>query len=31
VFEMRFGTYEASYDILPQMLSYVVARNLGSF
>src|SRR6185312_10785777 len=31
VFEMRFGTYEASYDNLPQMLSYVVARNPRSF
>ena len=31
VFEMRFGTYKASYDNLPQMLSYVVARNPGSF
>ena len=31
VFEMQFGTYEASYDNLPQMLSYVVARNPGSF
>ena len=28
---MRFGTYEASYDNLPRMLSQVVARNPGSF
>ena len=26
VFEMRFGTYEASYDNLPRMLSQVAAR-----
>ena len=31
VFEMRFGTYEASYDNLPRMLSQVAARNPGSF
>ena len=31
VFEMRFGTYEASYDNLPRMLSQVAARNSGSF
>ena len=31
VFEMRFGTYEASYDNLHRMLSQVVARNPGSF
>ena len=31
VFEMRFGTYEASYDNLPRMLSHVAARNPGSF
>ena len=30
VFEMRFGTYEASYDNLPRMLSHVVQRNPGS-
>ena len=28
---MRFGTYEASYDNLPRMLSQVAARNPGSF
>ena len=27
---MRFGTYEASYDNLPRMLSNVVQRNPGS-
>ena len=27
VFEMRFGTYEASYDNLPQMVSAIVQRN----
>ena len=31
VFEMRFGTYEASYDNLPRMLSQVAARNPESF
>ena len=31
VFEMRFGTYEASYDNIPRMLSQVAARNPGSF
>ena len=31
VFEMRFDTYEASYDNLPRMLSQVAARNPGSF
>ena len=31
VFEMRFGTYEASYDKLPRMLSQVAVRNLRSF
>ena len=31
VFEMRFGTYEASYDNLPHMLSQVAARNPESF
>ena len=30
-FEMRFGTYEASYDNLSRMLSQVAARNSGSF
>src|SRR6266498_2763033 len=30
VFEMRFGTYEASYDNLPHMLCKIVERNLGS-
>ena len=28
---MRFGTYEASYDKLPRMLSHVAAKNPGSF
>ena len=28
---MRFGTYEASYDNLPRMLSQVAARNHGMF
>ena len=27
VFEMRFGTYEASYDNLPRMLEATVHRN----
>ena len=27
VFEMRFGTYEASYDNLPRMLSQIAARR----
>ena len=31
VFEMWFGTYEASYDDLPRMLSQVAVRNPGSF
>ena len=30
VFEMRFSTYEASYDNLPHMLSAIAQRNLGS-
>ena len=30
VFEMRFGTYEASYDNLPTMLAKIVGRNHGS-
>ena len=30
VFEMRFGTYEASYDNLPRMLCKIVERNPGS-
>jgi len=30
VFEMRFGTYEASYDNLPHMLCKIVERNPGS-
>ena len=30
VFEMRFGTYEASYDNLPRMLEAIVHRNPGS-
>jgi len=31
VFEIRFGTYEASYDNLPRMLSQIAARNPESF
>ena len=31
VYEMRFGTYEASHDNLPRMLSHVATRNPGSF
>jgi hypothetical protein len=31
MFEMRFGTYEASYDNLPHMLSRIVERNLESY
>ena len=27
MFEMRFGTYEASYDNLPRMLEAIVHRN----
>ena len=27
VFEMRFGTYEASYDNLPRILEAIVHRN----
>ena len=30
-FEMLFGTYEASYDNLPRILSQVAARNPISF
>ena len=30
VIEMRFGTYEASYDNLPRMLEAIVHRNSGS-
>ena len=30
MFEMRFGTYEASYDNLPRMLEAIVYRNSGS-
>ena len=30
VFEMVFGTYEASYDNLPRMLEAIVQRNPGS-
>src|SRR5438128_4154379 len=30
VFEMRFGTYEVSYDNLPRMLCKIVERNPGS-
>jgi len=30
VFEMRFGTYEASYDNLPGMLAKIGERNSGS-
>ena len=31
MFEMRFGTYEASYDNLPRMSSQVAARNPRRF
>src|SRR6185437_5469456 len=31
VFEMRFSTYETSYDNLPRMLSQVAARNPRCF
>ncbi|WVZ82417.1 hypothetical protein U9M48_029683 [Paspalum notatum var. saurae] len=31
VFEMRFGTYEASYDNLPRLLPHVMQRNPGSY
>src|SRR6266511_952872 len=31
VFEMRFGTYEASYDNLPCMLCKIIERNPGSY
>jgi hypothetical protein len=31
VFEMRFDTYESSYDNLPRMLSRIVERNLGNY
>ena len=31
VFKMRFGTYEASYDNIPRMLSQVAARNPRNF
>src|SRR5579883_1821783 len=30
-FEMRFGTFEASYDNLPRMLAAIVGRNPGSY
>jgi len=30
VFEMRFGTYEASYNNLSHMLSAIMQRNPGS-
>ena len=30
VFEMKFGTYEASCDNLPRMLEAIVHRNPGS-
>src|SRR5438105_4328578 len=30
MFEMRFGTYKASYDNLPRMLCKIVERNPGS-
>ena len=31
VMEMRFGTYEASYDNLPRLLSAICHRNTGSY
>jgi len=31
VFEMRFGTYEASYNNLPNMLCKIMDRNPGSY
>jgi hypothetical protein len=31
VFEMRFGTFEASYDNLPRMLPQMMQRNPGSY
>jgi MULE transposase domain/Domain of unknown function (DUF1979)/MuDR family transposase len=31
VFEMRWGTYEASYDNLPRLLPQLVLRNPGSY
>ena len=30
MFEIRFGTYEASYDNLPCMLCKIMERNSGS-
>ena len=31
VFEMRFGTYEDSYDNLPRMLATIAERNPGTY
>ncbi|WVZ90776.1 hypothetical protein U9M48_037044 [Paspalum notatum var. saurae] len=31
VFEMRFGTYEDSYDNLPRMLATIAQRNPGTY
>jgi len=31
VLEMRFGTYEASYDNLPRLLATIVCHNPGSY
>ncbi|WVZ53713.1 LOW QUALITY PROTEIN: hypothetical protein U9M48_004618 [Paspalum notatum var. saurae] len=31
VFEMRFGTYEDSYDNLSRMLAIIAERNLGTY
>jgi hypothetical protein len=31
VIEMRWGTYEASYDNLPQLLNTIAMLNLGSY
>ena len=31
VFEMRFGSYEASFDNVPRMLCKVLERNPGSY
>ena len=31
VFEMRWGSYEASYDNLPRLLPHLVSRNPGSY
>jgi hypothetical protein len=31
VMEMRWGTYEASYDNLPQLLNTIATLNSGSY